>query len=167
MPASTTTKSFTWDYYDTLRNMTSLPIIPKGILSVGDAKNAVAMGAPAIILSNHGGRHLDTVPSPLQVALAIHDEAPELFDQTEVLADGGVRFGTDVLKMLALGVKAVGLGRTFMYANIYGQEGVQHAIELLRKEILLDAINLGITDMAELNADWVSLFMSPGLCGGK
>lgn len=136
--------------------MTSLPIIPKGVLSVADAKKAVEMGAPAIILSNHGGRHLDGVPSALQVALAIHDEAPEVFGQTEVLADGGVRWGTDVLKLLALGVKAVGLGRVFMYANIYGQAGVERAIELLRTEVLLDAINLGITDMGELNADWVS-----------
>lgn len=136
--------------------MTSLPIIPKGILTVEDARTAVALGAPAIILSNHGARHLDGAPSALQVALAIHDEAPEIYSQTEVLADGGVRYGTDVLKLLALGVKAVGMGRPFMYANIYGQAGVERAIDLMKTEIILDAINLGVTDMAQLNSSWVS-----------
>jgi isopentenyl diphosphate isomerase/L-lactate dehydrogenase-like FMN-dependent dehydrogenase len=145
------------DMYNELRNMTKLPIIPKGILTVEDAKIAVSLGAPAIILSNHGARHLDGVPSPLQVALAIHDEAPELFTQTEVLADCGVRYGTDALKLLALGVKAVGLGRSFMYANIYGQAGVEKAIEILKTELVLDAINLGVTDFKQLNSSWVSL----------
>ena len=157
LPPSTATKTFTWDFYDELTNMTSLPIVPKGVLSVKDAKTAVAKGAPAIILSNHGGRHLDGAPSPLQVAIKIHDEAPEIFTQTEVLADCGVRYGTDALKLLALGVKAVGLGRSFMYANIYGTPGVEHAIELLKKEILLDAINLGVTDMKQLNASWLDV----------
>ena len=156
LPATTATTTFTWDMYNELRNMTKLPIIPKGVLSVEDAKMAVSMGAPAIILSNHGARHLDFVPSPLQVALAIHNEAPEIFTQTEVLADCGVRYGTDALKLLALGCKAVGLGRSFMYANIYGQAGVEKAIELLKTEITLDAINLGVTDMKQLNSSWVS-----------
>ena len=141
--------------------MTSLPIIPKGITTVEDAKIAVAKGAPAIILSNHGGRHLDGAPSALQTALWIHDEAPEIFQQTEVLADGGVRYGGDIIKLLALGVKAVGLGRSFMYANIYGTPGAERAIQLLRKEIFLDAVNLGITDMKQLNSSWVSVFVSP------
>ena len=136
--------------------MTTLPIIPKGITSVEDAKIAVAKGAPAIILSNHGGRHLDGAPSPFQTALQIHDEAPEIFEQTEVLADCGVRYGGDVLKFLALGVKAVGLGRSFMYANLYGTDGVRRAIDLLKKEIFLDAVNLGITDLKQLNSSWVS-----------
>ncbi len=68
---------------------------------------------------NHNARHVDTVLSPLQVALAIDDEAPEIFSQIEVLADCGLRYGTDALKLLALGCKAVGLARSFMYANIY------------------------------------------------
>lgn len=156
LPATTATKTFTWDMYRELQNMTSLPIVPKGILTVEDARIAVSLGAPAIIISNHGARHLDGAPSALQVALAIHDEAPEIFSQTEVLADGGVRYGTDALKLLALGVKAVGLGRSFMYANIYGQAGVERAIELLKTEIILDAINLGVTDFKALNSSWVS-----------
>ena len=144
LPASRTLSLFTWDTYKIFQNMTSLPIIPKGILTVEDARQAVAVGAPAIILSNHGARHIDTAPSALQAALRIRQQAPEIFNQTEVLADGGVRYGTDVLKFLSLGVKAVGLGRTFLYANCYGQKGVEHAIQLLKNEIFLDAANLGI-----------------------
>jgi isopentenyl diphosphate isomerase/L-lactate dehydrogenase-like FMN-dependent dehydrogenase len=110
LPATTSTKTSTWDYYNELRNMTKLPIVPKGILTVEDAKIAVSLGAPAIVLSNHGARNLDGVPSLLQVALAIHDEAPEIFSLTEVLADCSIRYGTDILKLMALSVRPVGLG---------------------------------------------------------
>jgi isopentenyl diphosphate isomerase/L-lactate dehydrogenase-like FMN-dependent dehydrogenase len=127
------------------------------VLGVADAQAAVAKGAPAIILSNHGGRHLDGVPSPLQVAVDIRANAPEIFTQTEVLADCGVRYGTDALKLLALGVKAVGLGRSFMYANIYGTPGVNRAIEILKNELIRDGINLGITGMRDLNSTWLDV----------
>ncbi|KAL9109573.1 MAG: hypothetical protein Q9227_005753 [Pyrenula ochraceoflavens] len=149
--------TFTWDFYKQLKSMTDLPIIPKGITSVEEARMAVSMGAPAFIISNHGARHLDGAPSALQVALSIHDEAPEIFQKVEVLADGGVRYGSDIVKLLALGCRAVGLGRSFLYANIYGTPGVERAIKLLKDEILLDLINLGVTDMKQLNASYVSL----------
>lgn len=157
LPPRNNVVGFTWSTFDQLRNLTDLPIVLKGVLSVEDAKIAVAKGADAIFLSNHGARHLDFVPSALQVALAIHDEAPEIFQQVEVYADGGVRYGTDVLKLLALGCKAVGLGRSFMYANVYGQAGVERAIELLKQEIMLDAVNLGITRLDQLNSSWLDL----------
>lgn len=156
LPPRMKTTLFDWSFYDELRTMTSLPIVPKGINSVADAKIAVEKGAPAIILSNHGGRHLDGAPSPFQTALKIYDEAPEIFNQTEVLADGGVRYGGDILKFLALGVKAVGLGRSFMYANLYGTEGVEKAIQLLKMEMFLDAVNMGLTDLADLDVSYVS-----------
>ena len=156
LPPRTDTTTFTWDFLNELKNMTDLPIILKGITTVVDAQKAVSVGADAIILSNHGGRHLDGAPSPFQVALAIHDQAPEIFGQIDVMADCGVRYGADVLKFLALGVKAVGLGRSFMYANVYGTPGVERAIELLKKEIFLDAVNLGVTDLKELDASYVS-----------
>ena len=157
LPPSTDTTIFTWDFFNELRNMTDLPIIMKGITSVEDARVAAAMGADAIVLSNHGARHLDGAPSPFAVALAIHDEAPELFSKLDILADCGVRYGTDVLKFLALGVKAVGLGRSFMYANVYGTPGVERAIEILKREIFLDAVNLGVNDIHALNSSYVSL----------
>ncbi|EKG10052.1 FMN-dependent dehydrogenase [Macrophomina phaseolina MS6] len=146
---------FTWDYYNQLRNMTRLPIIPKGIMSVEDAKKAVEIGAPAIFLSNHGGRQLDGVPSPLEIALEIHERAPEVFKQTEVFADGGVRYGADALKLLALGVKAVGLGRPFMYSNVFGQEGVAKAIDLFKRELAIDAANLGVPDIKKIDTRYV------------
>lgn len=146
----------TWDFYKTLTNITSLPIIPKGIQTVEDAREAVKAGCKAIFLSNHGGRQLDTSPSALEVALEIYQEAPEIFQQVEVLADGGVRYGSDVLKLLALGVKAVGLGRPFMYANVYGDKGVKKAIDILKYEILNDAANLGVTDLKKIGPEYVN-----------
>lgn len=70
------------------------------------------IGAPAIYISNHGGRQLDYSPSPLEIAYEIYRNAPQVFEQVEVMADSGVRYGSDVIKLLALGVKMVGLGRS-------------------------------------------------------
>lgn len=101
---------------------------------------------------------MDTAPSSLEVALEIHEEAPEIFSQIEVYADGGVRYGTDVLKLLALGVKAVGLARPFMYANVYGEEGVKGAIAILKREIGVDAANLGVEDIQAVDPNLVSRY---------
>ncbi|TKX26883.1 FMN-dependent dehydrogenase-like protein 1 [Elsinoe australis] len=144
----------TWDLFRTIQGLTSLPVIPKGIATVEDAKLAIQNGAPAIYISNHGGRQLDGSPSPLEIALEIHREAPEIFSQVDVLADGGVRYGTDILKLLALGIKAVGLGRSFLYANVYGQPGVEKAISILKKEIAADAANLGVSDLKKINTSF-------------
>lgn len=133
-----------------MKNRTSLPIIPKGIASVEDAQEAIRRGVKAIYISNHGGRQLDHSPSPLEIAYEIYRNAPEVFKQVEVLADSGVRYGTDVLKLMALGVKAVGLGRPFLYANCYGREGVQKAIQVMKKEIAQDAAQLGIADVRKI-----------------
>ncbi|KAM4054465.1 FMN-dependent dehydrogenase [Hirsutella rhossiliensis] len=149
--------SFTWDFYKKLKTMTDLPIILKGIMTVEDARIAVQNNVSGIILSNHGGRQLDGAPSSLEVALEINQQDPSIFSETEVFADGGVRYGADVLMLLSLGVKAVGLGRPFMYANIFGKPGVKRAISLLKREIALDAGNLGVADLQQLTnniVDW-------------
>ena len=153
--ANTGYSLFTWEFYKQLQNLTTLPIIPKGIQTVEDARLAIQYGAPAIFLSNHGGRQLDTSPSALEVALEIHEQDPEIFKETEVYADGGVRYGIDVLKLLALGVKAVGLGRPFMYANTYGAEGVARAVEMLKYELANDAANLGVGDLKKIGPQFV------------
>lgn len=145
----------TWDYYKKLQTLTTLPVIIKGIMTVEDARLAVDNGAPAIILSNHGGRQLDGSPSSLEVALEIYENDPEIFKQVEVYADGGVRYGADALKLLALGVKAVGIGRPMMYANAYGAEGVLHAINIMKKEIALDAANMGVGDLKKIDASYM------------
>lgn len=154
--ANTEYSYLTWDFWRQLSNMTSLPIIPKGIQTVEDAREAVNQGAKAIFLSNHGGRQVDTAPSALEVALEIYNEDPEIFQQIEVYADGGVRYGTDVLKLLSLGVRAVGLGRPFMYANMYGAEGVARAIELLKYEVVNDAANIGVADLKKIGPEYVN-----------
>ncbi|KAL2211460.1 cytochrome b2 [Sarocladium strictum] len=146
----------TWDTYDEIANQTDLPIVLKGIASLADAREAVKHGVPAILLSNHGGRQLDTSPSSLEVALEIHQEAPEIFDQLEVYADGGVRYGTDVIKLLALGVRAVGLGRPFAYANVYGLEGVKKAIEIMKREVAVDAASIGVEDLQNVDSNLVN-----------
>lgn len=146
----------TWDLYKKLSNMTSLPIIPKGIQTVDDARLAVKNGAKAIYLSNHGGRQLDTTPSSLEVALEIFEEEPEIFKQIEVYADGGVRYGADALKLLALGVRAVGLGRPFMLGNVYGVDGVKKAIDIMKHEIAIDAANLGVGDLKQIGPEYVN-----------
>lgn len=154
--ADTSYSYITWEVFHKLQALTDLPLIPKGIQTVEDAQLAVENGVKAIILSNHGGRQVDGVPSSLEVAIEIYQQAPQIFKQIEVYADGGVRYGSDVLKLLALGVKAVGLGRPFMYANIYGTEGVAKALQLLKKEIALDAGNIGVSDLKEINPSYVN-----------
>ncbi|KAF4463663.1 FMN-dependent dehydrogenase [Fusarium albosuccineum] len=136
-----------------------------GISTVDDAKLAAENGVPGIILSNHGGRQLDTTQSSLETALEIHREDAEIFQKIEVLADGGVRYGADALKLLALGVKAVGIGRPFMYANIFGEEGVEKAIKLMKHEVAIDAANLGVSDLKKINYHYVN-WNSPGYYSG-
>ncbi|KAI5920586.1 FMN-dependent dehydrogenase [Camillea tinctor] len=147
--------AITWDYYDHLKTLTDLPIILKGIQTVEEAQAAVAHGVPAVYLSNHGGRQVDGSRSPLEVAIEIRAQAPEVFTQTEVYADGGVRYGGDVVKLLALGVRAVGIGRPFMYANVYGTEGVTRAVQLLKREVALDAANAGVADLKNIDPSYV------------
>ncbi|KKY30223.1 putative cytochrome mitochondrial precursor [Diaporthe ampelina] len=151
----------TWEIYQTYRNWTTLPIVLKGIQNVADARAAVDHGVKAIILSNHGGRNLDGSPSSLEVALEIFNNDPEIFNEIEVLADGGIRYGTDALRLMALGVKAVGLGRPFMYSNVYGVDGVKKIISLMRNGIMNDAANLGLGDLKSINSSYVDWTPSP------
>ncbi|RSL46723.1 hypothetical protein CEP51_015892 [Fusarium floridanum] len=138
--ANGVTSALSWELFDEIKSHTKLPIILKGITTTEDALKAVEKGADGIWLSNHGGRQVDYSPSPLEIAYELRRNAPGVFEKTEVLADSGVRYGSDVIKLLALGVKAVGLGRPFMYSNIYGTE------------ILADAAQIGINDLHNIPA---------------
>ena len=158
--ANTALTRFDWQFYAYLRNLTTLPIALKGIMTVEDARLAVENGVPAIILSNHGGRQLDGAPSPLEVAMEIHQQAPEIFQQIEVYADGGIRYGSDVLKLLSLGVRAVGIGRPFMFANAYGVEGVRKTAQLLKNEIMTEAALLGVPNLKSIGPEYVSPSLS-------
>ena len=105
------------------------PLVLKGIQTAEDARLAAEMGVDAIYLSNHGGRQADHAPSSVRTLLEIRRFCPEVLGRVEILMDGGFRRGADVLKALALGATAVGLGRPFLYACMYGTEGVMKAIQ--------------------------------------
>jgi L-lactate dehydrogenase (cytochrome) len=108
-------------------------IIVKGVLDPEDARQAVAHGADAIIVSNHGGRQLDGAPSTIRVLPEIMDAVG---DRTEVYLDGGIRSGQDILKALALGAKSTFIGRAFLYGlGAGGEAGVTRALEILRREL--------------------------------
>lgn len=104
-----------------LNNSTSIPTHPFIFLFFFPKKKLIKKNPP---LSNHGGRNLDTSPPSLLILLDLHKNAPEIFDKLEVYIDSGIRRGTDILKALCLGAKAVGMGRSFLYAVNYGEEGV-------------------------------------------
>lgn len=121
--------SLSWEDLSWLRRSTKLPIVLKGVQTGMDARKAMEVGVEGIILSNHGGRSLDTSPATILVLLELQKCCPEVFDQMEVFIDGGVMRGTDIFKALCLGAKSVGIGRGFLYALNYGQEGVEKMVE--------------------------------------
>lgn len=139
--------NFTIEALHQLRNWTSLPIIPKGIKSAKDVKLCADLGFPAVYISNHGGRVVDNAPTALEILLDLHVQYPEVFGQIEIYADGGVRRGNHVLMLLALGVRAVGLGRPPMFANVYGQPGVEKLLSILHAEMQTEMRLLGETDV--------------------
>lgn len=117
-------------------------------MSPADAAEARRAGVDGVIVSNHGGRQLDHAAAPLQVLASIVAEAGGM----AVMMDGGIRRGTDVLKALALGARAVFIGRPFNYAaSTFGEAGVVHAIGLLRAEVDRNLAMLGIDDIAKLD----------------
>jgi isopentenyl diphosphate isomerase/L-lactate dehydrogenase-like FMN-dependent dehydrogenase len=127
---------------------TQLPFIVKGVMTVDEAEAAVRAGAAAIVVSNHGGRVLDSVPGAAEVLPAIADR---IKGKAIVFADGGVRSGTDVLKLLALGANAVLIGRPMITA-VYGggREGVALALNQLKNELLQAMLLTGTADVGQV-----------------
>ncbi|KAJ7487916.1 FMN-dependent alpha-hydroxy acid dehydrogenase [Mycena latifolia] len=138
------------------RNLTTLPIVPKGIKTWQDARMCLDLGFPAIYVSNHGGRVLDGAPTSVEILMDIRKNAPEVFAGMEVYADGGVRRGTDALILLALGARAVGLGRPPMFANIWGEAGVSRLIDLFSQEMATSMQLMGVSDVNQLNTSYVN-----------
>jgi 4-hydroxymandelate oxidase len=133
--ASELDSSLTWKDVEWVRGLSPLPVLIKGVLTSEDALLAVEAGAAGVVVSNHGGRQLDGVPASL-------DALPEVVEavggRAEVLMDGGVRRGADVLKALALGARAVLVGRPYLWGLAAGGEsGVRAVLELLRDELAL------------------------------
>ena len=141
--------TLSWRDIDWLHSVTRLPIVIKGIVHPEDARLAVAHGASAVFVSNHGGRQLDTVAA--SVAL-LPDVVQAVGGEVPVLLDGGIRRGTDVLKALALGATAVGIGRPVLWGlAVNGQAGVQDVLELLREDLFRSLELCGCRSLAELD----------------
>ncbi len=122
-----------WDDIAWLRRCTRLPLILKGITAPDDAEHAIEAGASGIIVSNHGGRTLDTMPATIDILPRIVERVA---GRVPVLVDGGIRRGTDILKALALGASAVLIGRPYIYGlSVGGAAGVAHVINILRTEL--------------------------------
>lgn len=125
-------KSLTWDDIEWLRSLTKLPVLLKGILNPEDAEKAIQVGASGIIVSNHSGRNLDTVPATIEVLPQI---AKKVNNRIPVLMDGGIRRGTDVLKAIALGASAVLVGKPICFGLACGgSDGVAKVLTILQKE---------------------------------
>jgi isopentenyl diphosphate isomerase/L-lactate dehydrogenase-like FMN-dependent dehydrogenase len=141
-------QTLTWRDLEWLREACPLPLVLKGVLSVEDALLAAEHGAAGVIVSNHGGRQLDGVAAALD---ALPEVVEAVADEVEVLLDGGIRRGTDVLKALALGARAVLVGRAVIWGlAVGGEQGVGEVLELLRAEVALGLTQLGCRSPAEL-----------------
>jgi isopentenyl diphosphate isomerase/L-lactate dehydrogenase-like FMN-dependent dehydrogenase len=145
--------SLTWHDLDRIAAEAGLPLLVKGVLTAEDARIACEHGAAGIVVSNHGGRQLDGVSATI-------DALPEVVEavggQLEVLVDGGVRRGTDVVKALALGAKAVLVGRPILWGlTCGGEQGVAHVLDLLRAEVLNALQLVGCVAPADVGRDRV------------
>ena len=144
--------TLTWTDLEWLCSTTRLPVLVKGILRADDAARAIEAGARGVIVSNHGGRQLDT-------AVASIDALPEVVEaaagRAPVLVDGGIRRGTDILKALALGADAVLLGRPILWGLVDGEPGVRHVLQLLRAEFDLAMALAGCASRTTVTRDLV------------
>ncbi|MEO5823785.1 MAG: alpha-hydroxy acid oxidase [Vicinamibacteraceae bacterium] len=143
------TRSLTWKDLDWFRSITTLPIVLKGVLHPDDAEQAVQAGADAIIVSNHGGRALDGVAATID---ALPRVADRVAGRMPVLMDGGIRRGGDVLKAMARGATAVLVGRPYLHGlAVNGSDGVQHIVEILRREFETAMALTGRTTVARID----------------
>ncbi|MGY4573565.1 L-lactate dehydrogenase [Bradyrhizobium pachyrhizi] len=141
--------SLNWKDIDWIRSIWPGKLILKGILDVEDAELAAKTGAQAIVVSNHGGRQLDGAPSSIEVLPEIVDEVGS---KVEIMFDGGIRTGMDVMRALALGAKSCMIGRAYAYGlGAGGQEGVAKAIDILGKELTTTMGLCGVNTIAEID----------------
>ena len=151
--ASLIDPSLNWNDLAWLRSITELPLLVKGVVRADDAARAVEHGAAGIVVSNHGGRQLDTSVATIDALPAI---AEAVDGRAEILIDGGFRRGTDILKAVALGATAACVGRPILWGLAAdGQAGAEHVLELLRTELDLAMALAGAPTLAELSPDLV------------
>jgi isopentenyl diphosphate isomerase/L-lactate dehydrogenase-like FMN-dependent dehydrogenase len=142
-----------WSYIDRLKKLTKMKLLLKGIDTAEDAAMARERGVDGVVVSNHGGRSMETGRGTIDIL-------PEVVDAVgrdiPVLVDGGFRRGTDVFKALALGARAVGIGRPYVWGlAAYGQDGVERVIDILRAELVLAMRNCGVPSVAKFSRDSV------------
>lgn len=153
-PSLLISPSLVWADIAWLADESGLPVVLKGVLTAEDAHLACEHGAAAIVVSNHGGRQLDGVSATIDVLPEVVDAVAGRID---VLVDGGVRRGTDVVKALALGARAVLLGRPPMWGlAVGGEAGARHVLELLRDEIALALRLVGCTSVLDVPRDRIA-----------
>lgn len=146
--------SMTWEFIDRLRKATSLKLLLKGIDTREDARLAVEHGIDGILVSNHGGRSTETGRSTIE---ALPEVVNEVGGRIPVFLDGGVRRGTDVFKALALGAKAVGIGRPFLWGlGAFGEAGVDRVLEILQGELKLVMGNCGAQTVETIDRSYVA-----------
>ncbi|CAG8593460.1 17203_t:CDS:1 [Funneliformis caledonium] len=152
--------SLNWKDLEWFRSITKLPIVLKGIQTSEDAILAAQYGCDGIVLSNHGGRQLDFARSGIEILPEIVEALKKegLYHKIEVYVDGGVRRGTDIFKAIALGAKAVGIGRPLLYAMAsYGQAGVERALQLLRDELEMAMRLTGAKTLDDIRPEMVDI----------
>lgn len=152
--------SLNWDDLRWFRSITRMPIVLKGVQSVEDALKAIRYRVDGIVLSNHGGRQLDSVRAPIEILAELVPILKErgLAGKIDIFIDGGVRRGSDILKAIALGAKGVGVGRPFLYAmSTYGDDGVSKAIQILKDELVMNMRLLGASSISSLNETYVDM----------
>ena len=142
-------RDLSFDDITRLRERWDGPLAIKGVLSTQDARLAVEHGATAIILSNHGGRQFDAAPAPIDLLPAFVDAVGE---RAEIIVDGGIRRGVDVLKAIALGATACMIGRPYVYGLAAGgQAGVERALQILKDELERNMVLMGVTRIADVD----------------
>ncbi len=141
--------ALSWKDIDWIRSIWPGKLIIKGILDVEDARQAVKVGAEALVVSNHGGRQLDGAPSSIEV---LPEMVARVGSEIEVLFDGGIRSGQDVMRALALGAKSCLIGRAYIYGlGAYGGPGVAKAIDIIRQELSTTMALCGVNSIAEID----------------
>jgi len=141
--------ALTWKDVEWLRSFAKIPLLVKGVLNPDDADRAVEAGVPGIMVSNHGGRNLDTVPATID---ALPQVADRVAGRVPVLVDGGIRRGTDVLEALALGANAVLIGRPYIYGlGAEGESGVTKVVNILQREFQMAMVLTGRTNIGSID----------------
>lgn len=150
--------SLSWKDLKWLRSLTDLPLVLKGVQTAEDAILAAEHGCNGIVLSNHGGRQLDYARAAIEILPEVMEalRSRNLDRKVEVYVDGGIRRASDIFKAVALGAKAVGIGRPFLYAmSSYGQPGVERAIQLLQDEMEMVMRLMGAPTIPDITASMV------------